>query len=352
MKALVYYGNKDLRYEANWPEPKPGPGEVKLKVTYSSICATDIEEWQFGPRFVAMTPNPVTGKKAPLVLGHEVSGRVAQLGQGVTGLKVGDRVAVNDIITCNKCFWCRRGEYSSCPNFGVTGLSADGGLAEFLVWPADHCLKLPPNLSDEEGPLVEPATVAVHATRRSKAGIGDRVAVIGCGTVGLLTVQTLKAAGATVFAIDVRAQSLQLAKTLGADAVVDAAKGDPGAELKKLTDGIGPDIVMETAGAAQTPIQAIQWVRRTGRVVLVGIYAARPQFDFLDIVDGEREVLGSVAANPQDFEAAVALMAAGKVNAKPLISSKVPLERAMPEGFERMIKPQKDVYRILVGSGG
>ncbi|MBM3958535.1 MAG: zinc-binding dehydrogenase [SAR202 cluster bacterium] len=351
MKAVVYHGNKDIRYVTDWPEPEPRPGEVKLKVGYASICATDIEEWQFGPRFVAMTPNPITGKKAPLVLGHEVGGKVVKLGQGVTGLTVGDRVAVNDIINCHTCFWCRRGEYSACPNLAVMGFSADGGLAEYLAWPADHCIKLPASISDEESSIVEPAAVAVHAARRARPEFGERAAVIGCGTVGLLTVQTLKAAGARVFAVDVRQSSLELAQKLGADTTIDAGKEDAGAALRKLTDGIGPDIVVETAGVAQTPIQAIQWVRRRGRVVLVGIYAARPNFDFLDIVDGEKTVIGSLAANPQDFTGAVELMAAGKVNAKPLVSARIPLERTIVDGFERMLKPQKDVYRILVGSG-
>ncbi|MBI2964817.1 MAG: alcohol dehydrogenase catalytic domain-containing protein [Chloroflexi bacterium] len=351
MKAIVLYGNKDLRLVDDWPEPVPVPGEVKLKVTYTSICATDIEEWQFGPRFAAATPNPITGKKLPLALGHEVAGRVVQVGQGVTGLKPGDRVAVEDVITCGTCYWCRKGEFSSCPSMAVTGFSADGGLAEFVVWRADHCIKLPASVSDEEAPLVEPATVAVHAARRSRAGLGDRVAVIGCGTVGLLTLQAVRAAGATAFAVDVRQQSLDLAKSFGADAVIDAGKADAGQALRKLTDDIGPDVVIETAGAARTPIDAIQWVRRRGTVVLVGIYAAKPEFNFLDIVDGEKRVIGSVAADPQDFRTAVALIAEGRIRVKPLITVKVPLERGIEDGFKRMLKPQKDVYRILVGAG-
>jgi (R,R)-butanediol dehydrogenase/meso-butanediol dehydrogenase/diacetyl reductase len=352
MRAIVLYGNRDIRFVNDWPEPSPGAGEVKLKVTYASICATDIEEWQFGPKFAAATPNPITGKKLPLVLGHEIGGRVVQVGQGVTGFRPGDRVAVEDVLTCGTCYWCRHGEYSSCPNMAVTGLSADGGLAEFVVWRADHCLKLPANVSDEEAPLVEPATVAVHAARRSGAGLGDRVAVIGCGTVGLLTLQALKAAGATVYAVDIRKQSLELARSLGADEVIDAAAGDAGQSLRRLTDGIGPDIVVETAGVARTPIDAIQWVRRRGTVVLVGIYAAKPEFNFLDIVDGEKWVIGSVAADPQDFRTAISLISAGKLRVKPLITVKLPLERAIDDGFQRMLKPQKDVYRILVGSGG
>lgn len=353
MKALVYYGNKDIRLEDDWPEPRPRADEVKLRISYTSICATDIEEWQHGPLWVAHgEPNPLSGRMAPLVLGHETTGRVVERGEGVTELAVGERVAIQDVMTCAECYWCRRAEPSSCPNMAVFGLSADGGLAEFGVWPARLCVRLPEAVSDEEAALVEPTTVAVHGIRRSAVQIDDNVAVLGCGTVGLLTVQVMKAAGARVIAIDRRERSLELARELGADETVSVASGDPHDALLALTSGIGPDIVMETAGAAETPLDAIRWVRRRGRVVLVGIYSATPQFDFNEVVGFEREVIGSVAADPEDFQTAVNLIASGKVAVRPLISAKVPLERVIPDGFERMIAPEKDVYRILVGSGG
>ena len=352
MRALVYHGNKDIRLEEEWPEPRPGPGEARLRLTYTSICATDIEEWQHGPLWVTHgEPNPVSGRILPLVLGHEASGRVDQLGEGVEGLAVGDRVSVRNVRTCEECYWCLRNERSVCPNMSVFGLSADGGLAEYAVWRADHLLKLPDSISDKEAPLVEPTTVAVHGVRRSGASLSDTVAVIGCGTVGLLTLQVLKSVSARVIAVDVRPESLEMARQLGADETVDASADDTAATLRDLTGGIGPDIVMETAGAANTPVDAIDWVRRRGKVVLVGIYSATPQLDFNQIVGFEREVIGSVAADPEDYRTAIGLIAAGKVDVKPLITATVPLERVIPDGFERMIQPQKDVYRIVVGSG-
>lgn len=352
MRALVYHGNKDVRLEEEWPEPRPGPGEARLRIADTSICATDIEEWQHGPLWVTHgEPNPVSGRIMPLVMGHEATGRVDELGEGVKGLELGDRVAVRNVRTCGECYWCLRNESSVCPSMAVFGLSADGGLAEYATWPADHLLKLPDGISDREAALVEPTTVAVHGVRRSGASLGDSVAVIGCGTVGLLTLQVLKSLSARVIAVDVRPESLEMASRLGADETVDASAGDAGETLRDLTGGIGPDIVMETAGAANTPVDAIGWVRRRGRVVLVGIYSATPQFDFNSIVGFEREVIGSVAADPEDYRTAISLIAAGRVDVKPLITATVPLERVIPDGFERMIRPQKDVYRILVGSG-
>jgi (R,R)-butanediol dehydrogenase/meso-butanediol dehydrogenase/diacetyl reductase len=352
MKAIVYHDNKDIRLE-DIPEPIPGPGEVKLRVTNTSICATDIEEWQFGPLWIQHgSPNALTGQQTTLVIGHEISGHVVELGEGVDSVSVGDRVVVNNVLTCGTCFWCLRGQQSVCPNMAVAGFMIDGGLEEFMVWAADHLVVLPDSVSDVEGPLIEPATVAVHGVRRSGVKAGDNVAVIGCGTVGLLTLQAFKAAGARVIAIDVREQSLVLAKELGADAVINS-RDEQGAasSLLELTDGIGPDIVVETAGAKETPRMAIEWTRRGGTALLIGIYTTKPEMDFNSVVGREITVIGSVATSPGDMEAAVELIAQGKINVKPLISEIVPLSRALEDGFNRMLDPNKEVFRIVIQPG-
>jgi (R,R)-butanediol dehydrogenase/meso-butanediol dehydrogenase/diacetyl reductase len=352
MQAIVYHDNKDIRLE-DIPEPVPGPGEVKLRITGTSICATDIEEWQFGPLWVQHgSPNAMTGKQTPLVLGHETAGTVAELGEGVDNVAVGDRVAINTVLTCGTCFWCMRGQQAVCPNMAVAGFMADGGLAEFMVWPAAKLVPMPDSISDAEGPLLEPATVAVHGVRRSGVRPGDNVAIIGCGTVGLLSVQAFKAAGARVIALDVREQSLTLAKELGADEVVNSRdESAAGARILELTGGIGPDIVVESAGAKETPRMAIEWTRRGGTTLLVGIYSTTPEIDFNSVVGAEITVIGSVATSPGDLEAAVELVGNGKINVKPLISDLVPLSRAMEDGFERMLDPNKDIYRIVIQPG-
>jgi len=354
MKAIVYHGNKDIRLE-EIPEPSPGPGEVKIRITNASICATDIEEWQFGPLWMQHKgPNPLTGKQIPLVIGHEISGHVVELGEDTAdpNVRVGDRVVVENVLTCGACFWCRRGQQSVCPNMAVAGFAADGGLEEFMVWPANHVVVLPAAISDVEAPLAEPVTVAVHAVRRSGVKAGDTVAVIGCGTVGLLALQAFKAEGARVIAIDIRDQSLELATELGADDVVNSRDEQAAASrLVELTDGIGPDIVVETAGARETPRMAIEWARRGGTALLVGIYSAKPEMDFNSIVGREITVIGSVAASPGDMKRAVDLMAQGKINVKPLISERVPLSRAIEDGFNRMLDPDKEVFRIVIQPG-
>jgi (R,R)-butanediol dehydrogenase/meso-butanediol dehydrogenase/diacetyl reductase len=349
--ALRYHGNKDIRLE-EIPEPVAGSGEVRVRVTHTGICATDIEEWQYGPLWVQHgAPNPLTGRQAPLTLGHEITGHIDKLGDGITGVQVGQRVAINNVLTCGTCFWCKRGQQAVCPSMAVAGLSAEGGLAEYIVWPADMVEPLPDSVSDEEAALVEPTTVAVRAVRNSGVKAGDTVAVVGVGTVGLLSAQGFRAAGARVIALDINDRNLAMAKDLGADEAINVSGGNTSEQLLELTDGIGPDIVVETAGAARSPVDAIKWTRRGGTTVLVGIYSATPEMDFNDIVGVERRVVGSVAAGPGDMAAAIRMIGSGQIRVKELITTKVPLERAISDGFERMLLPQKDVYRILIRPG-
>ncbi|NQW16511.1 MAG: alcohol dehydrogenase catalytic domain-containing protein [Chloroflexi bacterium] len=345
MKALVLHGKNDLRYETDYPDPTPAPGEVLLRMTYSSICQTDIEVWQHDPFGLFARGG------GPRIQGHEAAGVVAELGEGVSTLQVGDRVAVENVRTCGTCFFCRKGRSTLCENGRNFGFSDNGGLAEFGVWPESLCIKLPESMSNEEAPLSEPTSVAVHAVMNSDVHVGDTAVVIGCGVVGLATLQVLQAAGARVIAIDTRAQSLELASKLGAAETLNVGDVDPAEVLPGLTNGYGPDVIIETAGADRTALNAVQWVRRGGRAVIVG-FASTPQEILLSrTVGGEKTVMGSSAAGVGDYHRAVNLIASGKVNVKPLISAKVPLERGIPDGFERMLQPNKDVFRILVGNG-
>ena len=348
MKALVYHGNKDLRLESV-PDPRPGAGEVKMRIDYCGICATDIEEYLYGPVFIAHgTPNPVTGKKAPLITGHEISGTVAEVGAGVSNVRPGDRVVIYGLLTCGSCWWCSHEQQPQCPSSGAVGFAIDGGLAEQMVWPAEQVIKLPDNVSSEEAALVEPASVALHAVRRSRLEPGERLAVLGVGTVGMLAMQAAKALGAQVFALDRRDMSLELATKLGADATINPDTTNAAEALRDLTDGVGPDVVIDAAGGRDTPIQALQWVRRGGRVLLVAIFTAKPEFDFNSVVAAEAEVIGSLAYQQQDVEEVVRMISSGVLKTSPLVSDRIGLEDVLEKGFQRMMEPTKDVFRILV----
>jgi (R,R)-butanediol dehydrogenase/meso-butanediol dehydrogenase/diacetyl reductase len=340
MRAMVYHGNRDLRLEVV-PDPTPTPGDALLKVDYCGICATDIEEYVYGPQFL-------DSSKMPIITGHEVTGTVVELPGGVTHVKVGDRVALNTVLNCGTCFWCKTGETQQCEEFAVIGFDRDGGLAEYTTWPADQLILLPESVSSEAAALVEPSSVAHHCIRRGNIQPGETVAVVGAGTVGTLAMQIAKAQGARVFAVDVKQLSLDLAKELGAEVAINAAEEDADAILKDLTEGRGPDVVIDAAGTPQTPANALRYVRRGGRVVLVAIYTSTPEFDFNSIVAQEKTVIGTIAYTRADVQASVDLIASGKLQTTPLITDTITLDQVIDVGFKRMMAPTKDVFRILV----
>ena len=165
MKALVYHGNKDLRVEEVL-EPETQQGQVKLAVDFCGICATDIEEYLYGPVFISGdAPNPVTGKMMPLVTGHEITGTVIEIAPGVSNISIGDRVALNGVLTCEKCYWCKSGETTQCPDMAAVGFAVDGGLAEPIVWRADRLVRFPDEVNSKDAALTEPTSVAIHAVR-------------------------------------------------------------------------------------------------------------------------------------------------------------------------------------------
>ena len=348
MKAMVYHGNRDLRLE-EVPEPTPAAGEVKLRIDYCGICATDIEEYEYGPLFIRHeAPHLLTGKMMPMITGHEMTGTVVETSADVTSVHVGDRAVIDGLISCNECWWCKSGQPSQCVVMGSVGFDRAGGLAEFMTWPASQVVKLPDNVPSRAAALCEPTAVAHHAVHRARPEPGQSVAVIGAGTVGMLALQVAKAAGARVYAVDQRQMSLDLATELGADAVVNSRETDPVQALRELTGGGGPDIVIEAAGAAATPRLAVEMVRSGGKVVIVAIFTSKPEFDFNSIVTKEVHVMGSLAYARADMESAVELIAAGKVNTDPLVSGVIGLDQVIEVGFARMLQPTKDLFRIIV----
>ncbi len=348
MRAVVYHGRNDIRME-DWPDPTPGEDEVLLRPASTGICATDVEEVHTGPRWIQWgKPNPVSGRQAPLIMGHEIVGRVETWGEEVSGLAQGQLVAVNNVRSCGECFWCIRDDQGICPNMAVAGLSADGGLAHLMTWPASHVYPLPESITEDEASLLEPATVAVRAVHKSGVKVGDKVAVVGCGTVGILAVQIFAVSGAEVTAIDVRSESLEVAAKLGAAQTLNVSDPDISDKLLDMTDGLGHDIVAESAGALITPGQAIRWTRPGGITVLVGIYAGETRFDFNHIVGGQRKIIGTAAAAPGDMETAISLVASGAVKLGSLVSGLIPLENAIRDGFERLARSPEGIFRLVV----
>jgi len=349
MKVARWYKRKDVRVEEA-PEPFPGKGEVKIEVEWCGICGTDLHEYEAGPIFIPTLPHPITGKTPPVTLGHEFSGTIVELGEGVSGWKEGDRVAADACIVCRECYYCKNGMYHLCEKLGFNGLAADGGFAEYVVVPAYQLYKIDERMSFEEGALIEPISVGIHAVRKGRLIEGDTAAIVGAGPIGLVTLQAVKAAGATnVYVLEIAEKRKKFAERLGADVVIDPTKENTVEIIKELTDGIGVDIAFECVGLETTLSQAIEIIRKGGKVVVAGIFAGSfsGHIPYNDIVIGEREVIGSIAYKG-DFKYAIDLVADGRIKAKELITKKIFLREIVDEGFEELCKHKDKHIKILV----
>jgi (R,R)-butanediol dehydrogenase/meso-butanediol dehydrogenase/diacetyl reductase len=341
MQAVRWHARGDVRVEEVPPPPPPGPGEVQLRVSWCGICGTDLEEWQDGPLFIPVgAPHPVTGARAPIVLGHEFAGVVTAVGAGVTEPAPGQRAAVDTILYCGTCHWCRRGEVIRCPSLGALGLHADGGLAGRCNAPARMCLPVLDSVPDDEAALAEPLAVAVRALRRGGLQPGERVAIIGVGAVGLMALQAAIAFGAdSVAVIEPLPERRALAMRLGADRHVPA--GDAA--------GVDADVAVECAGSPAAVQTAVQALRAGGRAVVLGIGTRPVTVPPLDLVIGEKSIVGSLShVWDQDFRIALGLLGRGAVQAAPLISDRIPLDAAVSGGLALLRDEPGKHVKILV----
>lgn len=259
MKAGVLHAKNDIRFE-EIDAPKPGRGQVKIKVKYTGICGSDV------PR--------VNGDAChffPNVLGHEFSGTVEEVGEEVTSLKPGDRVAGVPLVPCMKCADCLRGDYSLCKHYSFIGSREFGSFAEYVVVPEKNAVLFGDDVSFEQGAFFEPATVALHGLKRLDYQGGRTVAILGGGTIGLFTMQWAKIFGAAkVVVFDITPERLELARRLGADAVINTGEKDYLEQAKALTGDVGYDYVYETAGNTVTIKMAFQLAANKGGVCMIG----------------------------------------------------------------------------------
>ena len=349
MKALRWHGRKDIRLD-DILEPVVGSGEVKVRIKWCGICGSDIYEWQVGPLMVRETePHPLTGKTAPVTLGHEFSGDVAEIDSDVAGINVGDRVTVRPTIPCYKCHWCRKGRYVQCAMLATIGLAADGGFAEYIVVPSDNVYKLPDQVTYEMAAFTEPLAVAVHAVKRSRLVPGDTVAVVGAGAIGLLVMQAAVACGAAkVIVLETVPRRLQLANELGAAAVINPTEGDAGKAIAGLTDGLRADIAFECAGPCDALLLALKVSGRGGTIVEVGAMTEPCEFPFASLFMHEKTIITSQGYS-DEFPIALSFLASGRINCDAMISAKIKLENIIAEGFEEMVGEHKtERCRILV----
>tara|TARA_B100000029_G_C17609356_1_gene968812 strand:+ start:499 stop:1548 length:1050 start_codon:yes stop_codon:yes gene_type:complete len=347
MKAMVYYGNQDIRFE-NIPEPKLKQSELKIQVDYCGICATDIEEYIYGPIFIShQEPNKLTGQKIPLVTGHEITGTIVETFNNQNPEMIGQKVVLFGTITCEQCSYCKSGMTNQCPDMATVGFCKNGGFAEYLSWPIKNTVTIPKNLNSKIAAFSEPTSVAHHAVMKSNPKPDDIVSVIGAGTIGIIIIQILKSMNIKVISIDKDKNKLNLAKKMGADWILGSDE-EISNKIDKITNYKGCDIAIDCAGGSNTPKLCVETVKTSGKVILVAIYGAKLGFDFNSIVSREIKIVGSLGYNKIDVESAIELLASKSVKVEEMISDIIQLEQMIDVGFKRMMKDEKDIYRILV----
>lgn len=304
------------------PVPNPGPGEVRLKVMSVGVCASDLHyyrEARIGTTLV----------QEPLVIGHEASGVVDALGEGVTGLKVGDRVALEPSNSCGECESCRSGHSNVCPNVKFFGTPPeDGCFRDYLVWPADLALKVPDSMTMDEAAIVEPMAVGIHAVKLAELKPEQTIAVLGAGAIGLSVLQAARVAGAERIIVSEPVEARrELAKRLGASDVIDPSVSNAEEEFARLTDGRGPDVVIECTGEDGAVREASRIVGLLGRIVVIGI-PDHETYTF-EASPSRRKELTVVFCRRSNLttETAIEWIAEGKVDAACMATHRFPLER-------------------------
>jgi (R,R)-butanediol dehydrogenase / meso-butanediol dehydrogenase / diacetyl reductase len=349
MRAARYHGRGDVRID-EVPEPRTGPGQVKVAVEWCGICGTDLHEFLEGPLFIPApgSPHPITGETVPVVMGHEFAGTVAELGEGVSGLNVGDRVAVEPYYVCGECAACRAGRYNICRLAGFVGLAgSQGGFAERCVVDQRWVHPLG-ELSTDLGALVEPLAVGYHAARLSGLPKDGSAVVFGAGPIGLVTIAALKARGAgQVISVEPAAARKAKAPGAGADMVLDPTEVDVSVAVRELTEGAGADAAFECAGIDAVLASAIASVRPGGLVVNVAIWGHPATVQLNSLVMSEVAVLGSLAYCG-DHPDTIRLLADGMVDASQFITARIGLDDLVEGGFRQLIEHKDEHVKILV----
>jgi L-iditol 2-dehydrogenase len=343
MKALVLSKYRQLEM-AEVATPSAGAGEVLIRVGACGICGSDVHGYDGS-----------SGRRIPpIVMGHEAAGRIAAVGAGVTGLKEGDRVTFDSTIYCGVCGYCTRGEVNLCDHRQVLGVSCGdysraGAFAEFVAVPARVVYKLPESISFAEAAMLEAVAVAIHAVSLADTSAESTALVVGAGTIGVLILQALRAAGCErVLVSDVDATRLKMAKELGAaDALL--AREDVVEQIVQCTGGVGVDVAMEAVGRNETVSAAIASVRKGGTVVLVGNISPEVTLPLQKVVTRQIRLQGS-CASAGEYPEAIKLMANGAIRVKPLITAIAPLAEG-PQWFERLYAHEPNLLKVVLTPG-
>lgn len=291
--------------------PKPGAGQVLVKIKKIGICGSDIHVYHGTHPFTLY----------PVTQGHELSAQIVKLGEGVTGLAPGQKVTIEPQVYCGKCYPCTHGKYNLCESLKVMGFQTTGTASEYFVVDASKVDVLPETMTYSEGAMIEPLAVTVHAAKRFHEIEGAKVAILGCGPIGILLAQSCKALGASqVMITDVSDYRLELAKQCGADFVVNTKERDFG---EAMTACFGPDkadVIYDCAGNDITMGQAIRYARKGSTIILVAVFGKMASVDLAVLNDHELDLNTSMMYRHEDYADAIRLVGEGKIQLKPLMS--------------------------------
>ncbi|HHZ01522.1 MAG TPA: alcohol dehydrogenase catalytic domain-containing protein [Tissierellia bacterium] len=338
MKAVVYEGPKILTYK-DIPDVTPKANEVKIKVRACGICGSDVHGYL-----------GITGRRIPpVVMGHEFSGEIVELGEDVVNLKVGDRVAAYPIDFCGECEMCNKGDVHLCLNkraFGV--LDIDGAFAEYICVPAKVCFKLNDNVSYVVGSIMEPLAVSYRAISHLGDLSGKDVLIVGAGTIGLLALACVKIQNPNrIFVSDLSNERLEIAKQMGADIVINPANEDFQKIIMAETNNKGVDAVAEAVGVAATVKQGLDVMAFGGSAVWIGISSKVIDLEMQQIVTRELTVKGSFLYGFEEFKKVVKILNEGKMDITPLLSKEITLAE-LPETMKHMSETSEGYIKITV----
>lgn len=320
------------------PTPEPAPGEALIKIMKIGVCGSDIHVYHGEHPFTSY----------PITQGHEVSGLVEKLGEGVTGLTVGQKVTIQPQVVCGECYPCRHGKYNLCEKLKVMGFQTTGVASHYFAVDAKKVTPLPEGMGLDEGAMIEPLAVAVHAVRRAGDVTGQDICVLGAGPIGILVAQAAKGMGARrVMVTDVSSLRLDKAKECGADFCINTKEKDFG---EALTECFGPDkadVIYDCAGNNITMGQAIAHARKGSTIILVAVFAGMATVDLAVLNDHELDLNTSMMYRTEDYDTAIELVNQGKVQLTPLISKHFAFKDYL-EAYKYIDENRESTMKVII----
>jgi len=336
MKGVVFVDKGNIVVKDDLPKPNLLPNEVMVKPKYCGICGSCIESYKYGGMYLP-----------GIIIGHEFSGDVVQVGDNVKNLKVGDRVSIDPNTPCNDCYWCNRNQENMCrlTNYAL-GTTHNGGMAEFINVRSDHAHIMPDSMSYKAGATVEPLGNCLYGIQESGFKIGDNATIFGAGTIGLMTLQALKAAGASdIFVLEPVEFKQKKALELGATEAFNPKNWN---KIIRNTGKIGPDYIFDCVGNPDTVMMSLNLVKRGGKITLIGIHVEPFEMKGLMRIPLRNITLrGVFGFTPDIFKASLKFIAEKKVNGEAIVTNTIKIDE-VPRMFEKLAKPLHEEIKVLV----